>query len=110
MSKLYVLASMDLPQVPDMSLTLLALFISDVSKTIAVITFNEFCRMRQTYADGVWDARPGEHSCNITLYSTKKRASRATALRADGLPYTRPLLVTHPISPTPWTRPQRSQS
>ena len=36
--------------------------------------------------------------------STKKRASRATAPRADVLPYTRPLLVTHPISPAPWTQ------
>ena len=77
MSKLYVLASMDLPQVPDMSLTLLALFISDVSKTIAVIPFHEFCRMRQTYVDGVWDARPGEHSCNITLYSLRPGPDRS---------------------------------
>ena len=42
------------------------------------------------------------------LNSTKKRASPVTALRADGLPYTRPLLVNHPISPTPWTQPPRS--
>ena len=56
---------MDLPQVPDMSLTLLALFISDVSKTIAVIPFHEFCRVCQTHMDGVWDAGPGEYRQNV---------------------------------------------
>ena len=35
-----------------------------------------------------------------------KRASRASALRADGVPRTMGLVLTQPISPTPWTRPQ----
>ena len=35
-----------------------------------------------------------------------KRASRANALRADGVPRTMGLVLTQPISPTPWTRPQ----
>ena len=42
----------------------------------------------------------------FNIYSTKKRASRASALRADGVSHTRPLLLTPWIRPTPWTRPQ----
>ena len=37
--------------------------------------------------------------------STKKRASRASALRADGAPYIRGLVLTTWTSPTSWTRP-----
>ena len=40
----------------------------------------------------------------------KKRASRATALRADGVLHIRGLVLTQPISPTPWTRPLTPQS
>ena len=36
-------------------------------------------------------------------YSTKKRASRASALRTDGVSYTMGLVLTYPISPIPWT-------
>ena len=43
----------------------------------------------------------------LNKYSTKKRASRASALRANGDWHTRHLLSTYPISPTPWTRPWR---
>ena len=42
--------------------------------------------------------------------SIEKRASRASALRADGVPLTRGLVLTHPISSTLWTRPERSHS
>ena len=38
--------------------------------------------------------------------SPRKRASRVSALRADGVPHTMGLVLTQPISPTPWTRPQ----
>ena len=36
-------------------------------------------------------------------YSTKKRASRASALRADGVSYTMGLVLTYLIRPIPWT-------
>ena len=39
------------------------------------------------------------------LNSTKKRASRASALRADGAHHIRGLVLTPGTSPTPWTRP-----
>ena len=42
--------------------------------------------------------------------STKKRASRASALRADIARGIAGLLVTYPIDPTHWTRPQRRGS
>ena len=42
----------------------------------------------------------------IMYHSTKKRASRASELRADGVPHTRGLIFTHPISCNSWTRPQ----
>ena len=48
----------------------------------------------------------------LNHYSTKKRASCASALRghSQGYPRTPSDLPdwTHPISPTPWTTPQRS--
>ena len=56
-----VLASVRLPQVPNMSLTLFALFLCDVTQTIAVIPFHEFGRVRQTHVDRVWHAGPGEY-------------------------------------------------
>ena len=43
----------------------------------------------------------------INLNSPIKRASRASALRFDGPPYSGPLPVTPWTSPTAWTRPQR---
>ena len=38
--------------------------------------------------------------------TTKKRASRASALRADIARGIAGLLVTYPIDPTHWTRPK----
>ena len=46
----------------------------------------------------------------IIFDSHIKRASRASALRADGLHYPIGLVLTQPVSPTPWTRPQRFHS
>ena len=40
------------------------------------------------------------------MNSPIKRASRATALRADGLSHTMGLVLTQTISPAPWTRSQ----
>ena len=42
---------------------------------------------------------------NLIYYdnSMKKRASRASALRADGTPHIRGLVLTPGTSPTPWT-------
>ena len=42
---------------------------------------------------------------NFKNYSTTKRASRATALRADGEWHTRGLVLTPWTSPNPWTWP-----
>ena len=41
----------------------------------------------------------------ITKYSIKKRASRATALRADGVWHIMGLVLTPWTSPNPWIRP-----
>ena len=41
----------------------------------------------------------------IMTHSIKKRASRATALRADGEWHTRGLVLTPWTSPNPWTWP-----
>ena len=46
-------------------------------------------------------------SSNRDAYDAIKRAY---ALRADGLRYHIGLVLTQPVSPTPWTRPQRSHS
>ena len=46
----------------------------------------------------------------LSQNSIEKRASRASALRADGVPHTRGTVLTHPISSPPWIRPERSHS
>ena len=47
------------------------------------------------------------HSFRSSYNSPIKHASRASALRADGVSHTMGLVLTQPISPTPWTRPQK---
>ena len=44
------------------------------------------------------------------IHSTKKRASRTPAVRADGARHISVLGLTQPMSPTPWTRPERPHS
>ena len=46
------------------------------------------------------------HINGTRLKSALRARPRASALRADGVSHTRPLLVTQWTRPTPWTRPQ----
>ena len=78
---------------------------------LSTLNFSSFFllySLRASTRSSCWKSKVLTLPHNIKLYSTKKRASRASALRADGVSYTMGLVLTYPISPIPWTWPRRS--
>ena len=70
--------------------------------------FRFFFQVRSQLLDSTssWSSYYHLDITHYHYYSPIKRASRATALRADGLSHTMGLVLTQTISPTHWTRSQ----
>ena len=74
-----------------------------------LILSNHFHKSNDGLSSVTWVNKANLALCNKSFLnenSTKKRASRASALRADETQYTRGLVSTPWTSPTPWTRPK----